>query len=215
MSYKKFSYFAQAGKNDKLYIMNITVPELIKQLQNETDSFKKAKIIKYLYNERMISLKEIATHIKKHPSYISHYMQLLNLPEIVLDGYYSKDISAAHLFILARLKKEPEIIKAYEIILSKNLTTAQTEELIRELKYNVTTNANQLSKKQIQELTNEIDTVFLGVKVKIIQSRIRAKIVLELKGDTKKTTAFIQTVIEKLTRERALERSEDDMQVLE
>lgn len=195
--------------------MNISVPELLDQLQNEKDSFKRAKIIQHLYRERMISLKEIAAHLKKHPSYISHYLQLLSLPDIVLDGYYSKDISAAHLFILSRLKKEDHVINAYKVILSKSLSTAQTEELIRELKFDVTTNTTQLSKKEIQELIHEVEKVFSGVSVKVIQSRIRGKIIFELKGDTKKTTEFINTVFEKLTRVQASEQSEDDMQVLE
>ena len=163
----------------------------------------------------MIPLKEIAIHLKKHPSYISHYLQLLKLPDIVLDGYYSKDITAAHLFILSRLKNELEIIKAYEVILSKALTTAQTQELIRELKFDITTQTTQLSKKDTTELLAEIKKVYSGVQVKIIQSRIRGKIILELKGDTKKTTAFINDVVERITRTGLLENPEDDMQVLE
>lgn len=195
--------------------MNNTVPELIEKLQKEKDSFKRAKIIQYLYREKMVPLKEIATHLKIHPSYISHYLQLLTLPDIVLDGYYSKDISAAHLFILSRLKKEMEMIKAYEVILSKGLTTAQTEEFIRELMFDVITSPTQLSKKQSQELLDEIKKVFIGVQAKIIQSRIKGKIILELKGDTKKTTSFIKSVVEKLTRTGTMEPIEDDMQVLE
>ncbi len=195
--------------------MNTSVPELLNQLQKEKDSFKKAKIIRYLYHEKMISLKEIATHLNKHPSYVSHYLQILCLPEIVLDGYYSKDLSEAHLFILSRLKKEQDILKAYKVILSKGLTTAQTEEVIRELKFDVLTNPTQLSKKEIQELINDLRNVFLGVHIKIIQSRIRGKIILELKGDSKKTSSFIKDVMAKLARSGAINNYEDDMQVLE
>ena len=195
--------------------MSNSVSELLQQLQKETDSFKRAKIIQFLYREKMISLKEIAISLKKHPSYISHCLQLLHLPDIVLDGYYSKDISVAHLFILSRLKKEQEIIKAYEIILAQALTTAQTEELIRELKFDVATSPTQLSKKECTDLQKEIAKIFSGIQVKIIQSRIKGKIILELKGDTKKTTLFIRSVVEKLTGTVILEEPSDDMQVLE
>lgn len=195
--------------------MITSLDDLIRKLQEQTDAVERAKIIRHLHEDKELSLKEISTYLKKHSTYVSHYLRILDLPEIVLDGYYAKQISSAHLFILSRLKEKADILKAYESILAKNLTSAQTEELIREIKYSVATTQDQLSTAQIASITRLISKAFPGVELKIIQTRVKGKIVLELKGETKKTSEFIKDIADMLTKREYPDMYEDTLQVLE
>lgn len=192
-----------------------SIDTLIEKFNTEEDTVARAKIIYHLQREKSLSLKQIAEKVKLHPTYISHFLRILELPDLVLDGYYANQLSSAHLFILSRLKNKEDMRKAYEIILAKNLTSAQTEELIREIKFSILTNNEQLHPDKINELTKKINKAFPKVKVKIIQTRVKGKFVLELQGDTKLTTTFIKEVADKLS-QRAFSDIHDDMlQILE
>ncbi len=175
-----------------------SIEETITKLKEEKDAVQRAKLIHYLHVERALSLKEISTKLDLHASYISHYLRILQLPNIVLDGYYAKQISSAHLFILSRLKNEKDIVNAYQTILAKNLTSAQTEELIREIKFTVETTNEMLSKEEKEAMIEEIRDEFPQVEIKIIQTRVKGKIVLELTGETAHTTDFLRQIKAKL-----------------
>ncbi len=192
-----------------------SIDTLIETFNTEQDAVARAKIIYHLQREKSLSLKDISEKVKLHPTYISHFLRILELPELVLDGYYANQLSSAHLFILSRLKNKEDIQKAYEIILAKNLTSAETEELIREIKFSISTTNEHLSPEKIHELTKSIKKAFPEAKVKIIQTRVRGKFILEIEGDTKKTSTFIKEVSDKLS-QRAFSDVHDDMlQILE
>ena len=195
--------------------MNTSVEKLIEKLKSETDSIQKAKLIHILHFDKTLSLKEIAAHLKKHPSYISHYLRILQLPTTILDGYYSKQISPAHLFILSRLRNETDIQRAYKEILTKSLTTVQAEELIRQIKFTVSTTNEQLSKEKLEGLIAEIKKVFPQIQLKIVQTRIKGKIIMELKGPTGETSEFIKQISNRITKASFPENLDDTTQVLE
>jgi len=195
---------------------NSSVDKLFENLLQEKDTIAKAQLISILHTDREISLKEIASKLKTHPSYISHYLRIIQLPSIVLDGYYAKHISSAHLFILSRLKNEETIIRAYKEILAKNLNTSQAEELIRELKFTITTTNKMLGKVRMEEIIKDIKDQFPGVEVKLVQSRIKGKLVLEFKGDTEETSAFLKKAGERLSQKTSFPDVFDDtLQVIE
>lgn len=196
--------------------MSTSLDNLISKLQEEKDAVQRAKIIYTLHVDKELTLKEISTYLKLHPTYISHYLRIVQLPDIVLDGYYAKQISSAHLFILSRLKSSEDILTAYETILSKNLNTTQTEELIRQIKHSVPTTDNQLNAQQLVTISRAIKSSFPQAEVKIIQTRVKGKVVLELKGESQKTTDFLNEIADKLaTREYDNEDYKDMLQVLE
>lgn len=195
--------------------MDTSTDKLIARLQEEKDAIAKAKIIQFLHIEKEWSLKEISDKVKLHPSYISHYLRIMQLPPIVLDAYYSKQISSAHLFILSRLKKVEDIVEAYKKILAHNLTSYQAEELIREMKFSISTATNQLAPKEIQRIISRIEKSYPGVKAKIIQTRIKGKVSIELSGNTDQTSAFIKLIEEKLIDKKTAERLDNVIHVLE
>lgn len=172
-----------------------TYDGMIDQFRRETDHFKKAQIIDSLRRDACLSVKDIAEKIDKHPSYVSHLNRLLRLPPLVIDSYYNQQISLSHLLILSRLKSTDEMEKAYEQILAQNLTSVQTEELVRMKKYNVETSPEHVTEKELASLLSEVKEKYADVTVKVIQTRIKGKVTIEMKGNSDRTSAFLRDVL--------------------
>jgi len=173
--------------------------ELFELLRQEQDILRKARLVHQLRIDKEISLKEIAQVLKKHPSYVSHMIRLLRVPQLATDGYYSGQISTTHLMILSRLQTESQMKEAYEEILKKNLTVPQTETLIRQLKFDVSSDDHLIPPKVLAQMSNSIQEIH-EARVRIYQSRVRGKIVIEKRGNTKDTTAFINEITKLLAR---------------
>jgi len=164
------------------------------QFRKETDIFLKAKIIFFLKKEKNLRVVDLSQKLKIKPSYICHLFRLNKLPEIVVDGYYNKMISKSHLFVLSRLQSDDEIIKVYELILEKNLNILQTEEVVRQILYQTKNEGNYLSLDEKNDLIKKIELLGENVKGKVIQTRIKSKLIIEIKGNLKKTSEFLRKI---------------------
>ncbi len=194
--------------------MDTVTQELFDKLNKEEDVLQKAKFVHQLRYDREVSIKRIARGIHKHPSYVSHLLRLSKIPQLVIDGYYGGQLSATHLMILSRLGTEEEIIDGYEQILKNDLTAGQTELLIRKFKYDVTDEGQAVDTRHLDQLEKELRDV-LEAKVHILQSRVRTKIVIEKRGNTKDTAKFIDTVAERLKRVLSEEEKGNQIRTLD
>jgi len=170
---------------------------LIEQIKKETDPFVKSKLIIKLVKEEDWPVKKVAEKLNCQPAYISHFLRLKKLPEIVIDGYYNKDITLSHLFVLSRLRDEKEIISAYEKVLAEGLTVMKTEELVREMLYRIKTEGESLSEKEKADYLAKLPKDF---EIKVIQTRIKSRIIFEIKGSLRKTTAALRELLNRLTK---------------
>lgn len=170
----------------------------VEAILKQKDHFHKARLIQTLRDENKLTIKELSQHLQMKPAYVCHYLRLLKLPSIVIDGYYSNMVSATHLYILARLKTEQDMIQAYEEVLAKNLTSQQTEEMVREKLYGIATSTERLSKDEIKDYTRQIEELYRGIELKVVQTRIKGKIICEVKGDTAKSTKLLKEIMDKL-----------------
>ena len=170
--------------------------KIINRIQNEEDPFAKAKLIHSIKTDKQVTLRVLSAQIKLKPSYVSHILRLLKLPPLIVDGYYSQLTTLSHLFILSRLHDEKEMISLYEKILSENLTSLQTEELVREMLYGVKSEGTRLGKQEIDDFLSSINTE--EKKVKIIQSRTKGKFILEIDGDMIKTSQELRKLMDLL-----------------
>jgi hypothetical protein len=170
--------------------------DIFERLPQEKDLIEQARLISYLYKEQFYTIKELALHLKKHPSFVSHLMRIITLPELILDGYYSKTVSIAHLMSISRLRNETQMISAYKQILSQNLSSLETELLIRELKFGVSTGGKRLSKTDIDELKKRWEIIYKDAEIQIHQSQVKGKVVIEIIGNPEKTTEFIRQIID-------------------
>jgi len=168
---------------------------LAQQAKLEKDPFAKARLILSLIHDHNWQIKDVAKALSYKPSYICHFLRLNRLPELIIDGFYSKNLTLSHLFIISRIKDKALMIEAYEKILAKSLTVLQTEELVREMLYHIKTEGEGLSREEKENYENKLPK---DINLKIIQTRIKSKIIFEIKGSLAKTTKIVRQVLDKV-----------------
>lgn len=178
--------------------MSVNLQEIFERIKSEADFIQKARLIHYLRKNQEVRIKEISQALGIQSSYVSHILRLLRLPAIVIDGYYAKVVSISHLFIIARLKTEEDMIDTYETVLARSLTAPQTEELVREKLYNISLHTDRLTKEEIKEFIQAMKDIDERINIKVIQSRIKSKIILDLSGDTQFTTMVLRKIIQNM-----------------
>ncbi len=174
------------------------VSTIIDQLKEETDFFKKASLLDFLKTHKNMRIKDLSNLLDMKPSYICHILRLNKLPEIIKDGYYSKLVSISHLFIIARLNSQTDMISAYEEVLSKSLTALQTDELIRGYLYKITSGGEYIPEEEITEHISRVKNLHEDLHIRIVQTRVKGKILIEIKGGLEKSSEMIRKIIRKL-----------------
>jgi len=178
--------------------MDQDVSALITEIKKDNDFFQKAKKLLYLKIEKHIRVKDLAEALDMKPAYLCHILRLNKLPEIVRDGYYSKTVSLSHLFIIARLKNVKDMTSAYEKVLGENLTAIQTEGLIREMLYDVESGGEYISREEVARVQEKLSNPDHDYQVKLVQTRVRGKLTIEVKGGLTATTPAIHAILKKL-----------------
>ncbi len=178
--------------------MDKETEKIFLQIKEEKDFLTKAKLIEYLKKDKQLRIIDISRQLNIKPSYICHLLRLNRLPLIVIDGYYSKLISLSHLFVISRIKNNEKIVSLYEKVLAENLTVASTEEEVRKIIHNTKTRGNPLQEKELVKIIEKLKNKWLVNNFKLIQTRIRSKLIIEIKGDLKQTSERIKKILEKL-----------------
>jgi len=171
----------------------------VSQIKSEGDIFNKAKLIKFITAEKGIRIVDLSKKLNIKPSYICHILRLNLLPELIIDGYYSKLISLSHLFIISRIKDKKKLMEVYEKIITHNLTIIQTEVLVRETIYGIKTVGNYITGAELDNLRARLKQENEIITLKIVQSRIKSKMIFEISGSLEKTTAVFKRLIDKIT----------------
>jgi hypothetical protein len=171
--------------------------ELIRQKINaiklHTDPLTQAQLVVELLRESPIRNIDLARELGIKPSYLSHLVRVMKLPDMVIDGYWNKQLTFTHLILISRLKKAEEIIALYEEILTKNLNVAATERRIREILYLIDSTGKYISKERLHTIQSRIESSLQNsANVSIVQTRIKAKIVIDVPGNLVKTSEFIE-----------------------
>ena len=156
-----------------------------------------AKVI-YLIKEKNFRIIDLANKIGYKSSYICHLLRLKKIPDVVIDGYYSKSISSSHIHILSRLNDKKQMINLYEKILGENYTVKQTEVAVREYLYQIKSVGKYINKESTEKLTQKIREKYPELNIQIIQTRIKGKVILEVKGDLEKSSKEIRKILNRL-----------------
>jgi ParB family chromosome partitioning protein len=174
--------------------MPVNLDEYIQRIQLEEDLFSKAHLLEFLVRKKGYSIKQIAQYLGLSSSYICNLLRMLKLPELIRDGYYAKLISMTHLSVLSRLSDEKDMVKVYEEILSHDLSTLELEERVREILHNIQTDGEHIDAKLKEQIIARIHDIDPDIQAKVIQTRIKAKIILELKGSLAQTSKILKKV---------------------
>lgn len=175
------------------------ITSLLNQIRIDKDIFQKYRLIEYLIKEKNLRILDLANMIGYKSSYICHLLRLKKIPEIVVDGYYSKSISSSHIFILSRLNDKKQMIKLYEKILGENFTVKQTENEVRNYLYQVKSIGKYIKREDVEKLTKKVKEKYPELNIEIVQTRIKGRATLEIKGDLEKSSKYIKSVMEKLS----------------
>lgn len=175
------------------------ITPLLDQIKSEKDIFQKSRLVDYIIKEKKLRIVDLAVKIGYKPSYICHLLRLKKIPEVIIDGYYSKSISSSHIYILSRLNDIKQMINLYEKILGENYTVRQTEEAVRDYLYQIKSIGKYINKENLEKLTQNIKEKFPEIGIKIIQTRIKGKIILEVKGNLETSTKTIKHLFKKLS----------------
>lgn len=181
--------------------MTFDVASLLNSIKLEKNIFQKARLIDYIIKETKWRIIDLSKKVGYKPSYICHLLRLKKIPEVVVDGYYSKTVSSSHLYILSRLNDKKQMIDLYEKILGENYTVKQTESAVRDYLYQVKSVGKYIDKENTEKLTKKIQEKFPEINIQIVQTRIKGRVILEIKGDLEKTSKEIKKIFEQLGKE--------------
>lgn len=195
----------------------ITDPEIrtkINAIKLHTDPMTQAQLVVELLAQHPIKQIDLARELQMKASYLSHLIRVMKLPEMVIDGYWNKHLTFTHLILISRLKKPDEIIQLYEEILTKNLNVSATEKRIREILYLIDNAGKYINKERLDSIRARM-MASLGptVDVAIIQTRIKAKIVVEVSGNLALTSEFIESFGARF-RSKRQKQTEDDLEIV-
>lgn len=174
------------------------ISSLIGQIKSDKDIFQKSRLIEYLMNENKLRIIDLEKKIGYKSSYICHLLRLKKIPDVIVDGYYSKSISSSHLYILSRLNEKNQMIELYENILKNNFSVKQTEEAVRDYLYQIKSVGKYINPESSEKLINKIKEKYPEINLRIIQTRIKGKVIFEIKGGLENSTKAIKQILEKL-----------------
>ncbi|MEK7177759.1 MAG: hypothetical protein AAB705_02960 [Patescibacteria group bacterium] len=175
------------------------ITSLLDQIKTDKDIFQKSRLLEYIIKEKNLRIIDLANKIGYKSSYICHLLRLKKIPDVVVDGYYSKSISSSHIYVLSRLNDKKQMIDLYEKILGENYTVKQTEEAVREYLYQVKSIGKYINKESTEKLIQKIKQKYPVLNIQIIQTRIKGKVIFEVKGDLEKSSKMLRQILEKLT----------------
>lgn len=172
--------------------------KVLDQFKAETDALNKGRLLNHLHKNRQIPIKNLAKKLEMTSAYICHLIRLNSLPVIVIDGYYGGLISISHLFVISRIKDRNKITEIYEAVLRDNLTVARTEELVREALYGLKTEGTYIPQTEKEGLVQKIRNDMDNILIKVIQTRIKSKLVVEIKGSLSRTTPILRRLLDQV-----------------
>lgn len=174
------------------------ITSLLNQIKVDKDIFQKSRLIEYIIKEKNLRIIDLANKIGYKSSYICHLLRLKKIPDVIVDGYYSKSISSSHVYVMSRLNDNKQMIDLYEKILSESYTVKQTEEAVREYLYQVKSVGKYINKESTEKLTQKIKQKYPELNIQIIQTRIKGKVILEVKGNLEESSKEIKKILNKL-----------------
>ncbi len=170
---------------------------LIENIQREDlNPLEEALAFRQLQEEFLLTHEEIAQKVGLSRVAITNKMRLLNLPEQVKEHILSNNLSEGHARALLGLKDNDSINSAANIVLKRNLSVRDTEQLVRRISY-----ARDENVRQTQHVTKELGsweekiTKKLGFQSKIKKFTQGGKIIIKFNDES-----GLRELIERLTR---------------
>ncbi len=170
---------------------------LIENIQREDlNALEEATAFKQLQEEFNLKHSEIAKKVGLSRVAVTNKIRLLNLPDQVKEYVLGEEISEGHARAILGLRDEQSICAAANIIIKRNLSVREAEQLVRRISYSKEENIDKTRKitKEIEALEQRI-TKKLGFDSKINKLTNGGKVVIKFKDE-----AELRELTERLTR---------------
>jgi len=173
--------------------------------RNQLNPLERARAFQRLKAEFGLSWSEIARRIAKSAAYVVNSVNLLKLPDALKDGLLSGLITEGHARALGGIEDTRLTIEAYKTVLKEKASVRRAEEISRLIKESTRTGDQEkefvLKKEELRKLIDKIKDAFspYSIEIEIIHTRVRGRILLELRGNIKTTKKFLQKISKKLT----------------
>jgi ParB family transcriptional regulator, chromosome partitioning protein len=159
---------------------------LVENLQREDlDPIEEAHAYRQLIDEFGFTQEELASRVARARSTVANTLRLLDLEQAVQDAIGSGLITEGHGRALGSLPG-PAQLQLLEVILARDLSVRQTEELARRLRDKPEAQATQASARtpdpDLERVEDELRQA-LGTKVSVARGRRGGRIVIEYYSD--------------------------------
>ena len=170
---------------------------LIENIQRQDlNVLEEATAFKQLQDEFNLKHSEIAKKVGLSRVAITNKIRLLRLPEQVKEYVLAEEISEGHARAILGLRDQQSISAAANIIIKRNLSVREAEQLVRRITYAKDENVNETRKftKEIKAWEDRISKK-LGFISRINKLSNGGKVTIKFKDD-----AELRELIERLTR---------------
>lgn len=177
---------------------------IVENVQREDlNPIERALAYRRLMDEFGMGTNEVAKRVGKSAPAVSNTIRLLSLPDAIKDALVAGVITEGHVRPLISLGDPKLMLELFKKVLHENSTVRQTEEMARQVKGEVEkkeprTRVDRLWAPELDEMAKKIKEIYAIDKAEIFQSRIKAKIVIEIKGDPSATTQKVNTLVNAL-----------------
>jgi ParB family chromosome partitioning protein len=159
---------------------------LVENLQREDlDPIEEAHAYRQLIDEFGFTQEELATRVAKARSTVANTLRLLDLEQVVQDAIASGLITEGHGRALGSLSG-PGQLQLLEVVLARDLSVRQTEELARRLRDRPEAPSTPAPARptdpDLERVEDELRQA-LGTKVSVARSRRGGRIVIEYYSD--------------------------------
>ena len=130
---------------------------LIENIQREDlNAVEIAVSYQRLIDECNLTQEELAKKVSKNRTTVTNYLRLLKLPAEIQSGIQQNLITQGHAKALITIEDSDKQVKAYEEIISKQLSVRESEKLIREINFPI--------KKETKKQKNKLPEEFVSFK---------------------------------------------------
>ena len=153
---------------------------LVENIQRaDLNPLEEALAYRSLMDDFGLTQAEVAERVGKSRVTVANIVRLLNLPDFVKEALAAGQISEGHARALLALEDEAMQQRALTAIIKRHLSVRQTEELVRRLLWEVSTQEKKARTRSPE--TEALEAAFreaLGTKVQLFRSKKGGKLVI-------------------------------------
>lgn len=177
---------------------------IVENVQREDlNPIERAQAYKRLIDEFGLGTNEVARKVGKSAPTVSNTIRLLSLPDAIKDALVAGVITEGHVRPLISVGDAKLMLELFKKILKENSTVRQTEDMTRQVKGDIEQRAPKKTDKlwvpELDEMAKNVRETQAADKAKIDQSRSKARIIIEKKGDVEVTGPWVAQIVKLLT----------------